>query len=153
MLESLWSAVQASGVGAFVRESAWAYPFFNLAHVLGAVMLAGSAILLDLRILGYANSLHAASVWRALIPIAVAAFFVMAVSGVFLFSADAVTLAASRAFQIKLLLIVLAVINAGLFRLYKPRLDLPPPGAKVSAALSILLWTGVLVAGRLIAYL
>jgi hypothetical protein len=153
MLESFWTTIQASGVGVFVRESAWAYPFFNVAHVLGAVMVAGAAILLDLRIIGYANTLHASSVWRALTPIAVFGFSVMVVSGVFLFSADAATLAASRVFQIKLLLIVAAVINAGLFRLYKPRLDIPPLGAKVSAGLSILLWTGVITAGRLIAYL
>ncbi|WP_269713385.1 hypothetical protein [Caulobacter sp. NIBR2454] len=153
MLESVWPAIEASGVGQFMRSASLAYPIANVAHILGAVMVAGAAILLDLRILGYANTLHAASVWRTLTPIAIAGFVVMVLSGLLLFAADAVALSASRVFQVKLLLVVTATINAALFRLYKPRLDIPPPGAKASAMLSILLWTSVLICGRLIAYL
>jgi hypothetical protein len=71
-----------------------------------------------------------------------------------MFAADAKALAESGTFRLKLVLILAALANVALFRWRFGKLvpRQPSPGAKALALLSLLLWTGVAVAGRMIAY-
>ena len=62
-------------------------------------------------------------------------------------------------FRLKLVLLVGAAINIWLFhrrvqrdRARWDRETIPPRGARISAAISLAVWTGVIVAGRMIAY-
>ena len=80
-------------------------------------------------------------------------FVLMVLSGAVLFAADARALIVSGLFQIKLGLILLAGINALAFRAAFARRAEPLPAlARVSAAASLGLWLGIVVAGRWIAY-
>ncbi len=83
------AALEASGLGVLMRESAVLYPLANIAHILGLVLFAGSILLLDLRLLGSARSLPALAVARALTPLMLFGLAVQIASGVLLFSADA----------------------------------------------------------------
>ena len=81
-------------------------------------------------------------------------------TGVLLFFAEAPTLVASPAFPFKLLFIALAGINAlWLEEVTLPRADLglahatPPSAVRRAGLASLLLWTLVIVCGRLIPYL
>jgi len=72
---------------------------------------------------------------------------------------SAVSIAANPAFQLKLVLIALAGLNAAIFHRFTYRgveqwnLQTPPPvTARAAGLISILLWTGVITCGRLIAY-
>jgi hypothetical protein len=77
-----------------------------------------------------------------------------------LFITNATTTAANPVFRLKLVLIAAGLANAAAFRRGAPfrsvrdwDRDLPSPlGARLTAALSLLLWTGVIVCGRFIAY-
>ncbi len=132
----------------------YAYPIANVAHVLGAIAVVGAMGVLDLRILGWAAPLPLPALARALTPVAVGGFVVMAVSGGLLFAADAAALARSSVFQLKLVLILLALANAALFRIRTPDLALSIGRvARAGAAASLGLWVAVVVAGRMIAYL
>jgi len=151
------AALEASGLGALMRESAVLYPLANIAHILGLVFFAGTIILLDLRLLGFARTLPALAVARVLTPIMLVGLAVQIASGVLLFSADARPLWNNPVMQVKAALIVFGLANALVFRaLWNRRLadwDAAAPGiARTQAGLSLLIWLGVAICGRFAGY-
>lgn len=149
--------IEASAVGATMRESFWLYPVMNLTHLLGLVMLVGGIGLLDLRLLGFGRSVPAAALSRYVTPIAVAGLALMIGSGAMQFAADAGALATAEVFRIKIVIVGAAVVNAVLFRvLWQGRLrdwDADPPAlGRVQAAASVSMWIAAGTLGRLIAY-
>ncbi len=151
------AALEASGLGVLMRESAVLYPLANIAHILGLVLFAGSIIFLDLRLLGFARALPAAGVARALTPVMMFGFVVQIASGVTLFSADARPLWNNPVMQVKASLIVFGIANALVFRaLWNRRLsawDETAPGiARIQAGASLLTWVSVAVCGRFAGY-
>ena len=155
-LTSLAQAVGASGFGQWASMSPTAYPLANVVHLLGLVMLVGGIGILDLRLAGAFRALPVAPLSRALTPIAIAGLLLMVPSGATMFAADT-AIAESPVFQLKIVLIALALANALLFRLlWRDRLatwDAAPPAAgRLMAAGSIALWLAVAACGRMIAY-
>lgn len=121
--------------------------------MIGAILLVGGIGLLDLRILGYGRDISPTALERAVTPIALAGFAVMVISGSILFTADARALAGSSLLVAKLFLIALAGMNALAFRFRRPALAGPATmSMRVMAAASLILWIGVVILGRLIAY-
>lgn len=151
-------ALEASGLGLFMRQSALAYPAANLSHLLGLCLLIGPIALFDLRMLGLGRSVVSpADARRALIPVAVLGLLVLAPSGALMFAADARSLASSEIVLWKLSLAALGVANALLFHaLWRARVvgwdaDAPVFG-RLQALASLGLWLTVAALGRLIAY-
>ncbi len=150
--------LQFSPVGNFVATTLWAYPLFETLHSIGMALLVGALGLVNLRVLGYKVDLPLLGM-RELLPIAWLGFTVNAISGLLLFTSDAVYFFNSYTFRIKILLIVLGGINAyllGLKVFERARARggdyVPSSGAKAIAASSLVFWVGAIVAGRLIAY-
>ena len=148
-------AVQASPFGVWAGGEI--YPFANLVHILGLVMLVGGIGILDLRLAGLFRRIPTAPLATALTPIAIAGLLLMIPSGAAMFSSDASTLVNSGTFRTKLMLIGLALANAIAFRvLWRRRIDQwdldPPMVGRVMAAVSILLWLWIAALGRWIAY-
>jgi len=92
-------------------------------------------------------------------PWTVAGFVVMIVSGALLFYAIPVRSYHSIFFRIKVVLLVLAGVNAWVFHggIWRRRTSwdmdrVPPARARVAGAVSLVLWAAIIVAGRLIAY-
>ena len=151
------AALEATALGAWMRSSGWAYPAVNLLHLLGLVLLVGSMVLLDLRLLGAGRRLPLPAVSALLTPVAAAGLLIMLPSGALLFTADAGPLSVQPMLQLKLLWIALGLANALLFRgWWGGRLAdwdaRPPLLGRVQAAASLLIWLGVAAMGRLIAY-
>ncbi|MFN7177647.1 MAG: hypothetical protein ACK4MX_12275 [Thermaurantiacus sp.] len=124
-------------------------------HLFGLVMLVGGIGLLDLRLLGAWPALDLRALARAVSPIAATGVLLLAGSGAVMFAADAAAMAASDMFRLKLILILLAAVNALLFRILfrRPMLfGAVKPGMRAMAAVSLGAWVAVLVAGRMIAY-
>jgi hypothetical protein len=149
--------LDAVGIGPWARGSSLVYPVVNTLHLLGLVMLVGAIGLIDLRIVGAWRSLPVAALARALTPVAVAGFVLMAGSGTILFAADGTALAQSDIFVRKLVLIAAALANAVAFRMiWGDRMKgwriAVPIAARGMAALSLLLWLAVGATGRWIAY-
>jgi hypothetical protein len=76
-----------------------------------------------------------------------------------MFMAHATEMLVNPAFQLKVALIAAAFLNAGIFHRWPFRAvgdwdtELQAPGpARLAGVLSLLLWTGVLACGRLLAY-
>lgn len=157
MLLALAGWFDGIGLRGWASATPWAYPAANVFHVLGLAMLLGTVAILDLRVAGLWRRLPLAELSRALTPVAASGLVVLAVSGIILFAADGTALAASSTFRIKLLLVLIALANAAIFRLVwqrqaERRGGSPPGIARVSAAGSLALWLGVATLGRLIAY-
>lgn len=157
LLLALNGWLDSVGLVDWARGSASVYPWANVLHVLGIVMLVGGIGVVDLRVIGLWKRLPLVPLSEALTPVAVAGFVIQAASGLILFAADGVALAASDTFQIKLILLALVIANAVLFRWHwrgAAGRDLyePPPLARLSAAVSLTLWVAIATVGRLIAY-
>lgn len=156
--------INPSAFGEFVQSSpfgVWAggeaYPIANLVHILGLIMLVGGIGILDLRLIGLFRRIPTDALAVALTPIAIAGLLLMIPSGATMFASDASTLVNSGTFRTKLLLIILALINAVAFRfIWQKRIgewDVNPPvWGRVMAVASILLWLSVAALGRWIAY-
>ncbi|WP_020185512.1 DUF6644 family protein [Methylopila sp. 73B] len=151
------AALEASALGAFMRGASAAYPIVNLGHLLGLVLLVGSVLLLDLRLLGAGRRLAAHAVAQALTPTMLCGAGLLVVTGVLLFAADARALIGNAAFLWKLGLVATACANAVLFRaVWSGALKnwdaAAPLAARVQVAASLALWLTVAALGRLIAY-
>lgn len=118
------------------------------------MLLLGGIGLVDLRVLGAFRSLPLRPLARALVPIAATGVCILAASGSILFAADAEALARNTTFQLKLILIAVALANVVLFRLLYGTVatDPPPLAARLLALTSLMLWTSVAICGRMIAY-
>src|SRR5262245_38357933 len=94
-----------------LRESWVAYVFVNAAHILGIGLLLGSILPLDLRLLGLFRSVPLPAIGRFLLWTARAGFLLALPMGLWLFSVKPDEYAENAAFQCKLLLLLLALMN------------------------------------------
>lgn len=145
--------LEASALGAFARAEGWTYAAANALHVIAIAALFGAILAFDLRVLGLAQSLPVGALGGLLLPVARLGFAVAIASGAVLLAADASHVAVNPAFQMKAALLGLALLNVLVFHALAGR-DGAAAGAalRCSAALSLALWPGIIVAGRLIAY-
>jgi hypothetical protein len=150
--------VERTAVASAVREGVWLYPAIETTHIIALATLFGSIGLLDTRILGAARRLPLDALATHALRAAYGAFPAIVATGLLMFAADASALAANPAFQVKMVLVPLAVANGIFFELTLFRRiraapnDEVPLRAKVFAAASLALWVAVIVCGRLIAY-
>ena len=150
--------LQSTRLALFVAETLWAYPLFETLHTIGMTLLVGALGLVNLRVLGFKRELPVVGTLDFL-PLAWLGFTLNLISGLALFSSDAVYFWSSITFRIKLTLILLGGINAfvlgqSVFREARAGYAVPAgPGIRTVAASSLLFWFGAIAAGRLIAYL
>ena len=153
--------LEHTSVGTHVRESLWLFPTIETLHLFGIVLLVGSTSALDLRLLGL--SLRNQSVSRVaarLLPWAWVGFAVQITTGLLLFSSEAVKCYTNIAFRMKMLMILLAGVNALVFHWTAYRsvekwddAATTPIAAKFAGSFSILLWFGIVAAGRWIGFI
>jgi hypothetical protein len=143
-----------------LHESIWAYPIIESLHVLTLCVFLGLTVMLDLRLLGVTMVRAPASeVAGRLLPWTIAGFAVMVTTGALLFYAIPVKTYLNIFFRIKVAFLVLAGVNVAVFQLTIWRsMDqwdvdpVPPLRARLAAGVSLVLWAGIVVAGRMIAY-
>jgi hypothetical protein len=153
-------AIQNSAIGTSIRQSELVFPLIETAHVLALGLSVGTIMWFDLRLLGVSMRADPVSqVFGELKGWMLAGFAIMLTTGSLMFWALAADLYASRYFRIKLVLLVLAGLNILLYhatidrRRYEWDLDPTPPlQARAAGFVSLLLWLGVIAAGRLTAY-
>jgi hypothetical protein len=143
-----------------IRESAWGYPILETAHVASIVAFAGLVIMMDLRLVGLAF-IHApmTQIQRRLFPWQMAGLVPSTATGILLCCIDPLRYYGNVLFRVKLVLLALAGLNALAFHLktYRTdgRWDEDPQltaTARRSGVVSLLLWSAVIVTGRLTAF-
>ena len=149
-----------SKIGTGIRESVWVFPIVEGTHLLGIALSVGLLCWFDLRLLGLVlRDQPVSKVWQQVMPVAFVGFALMFVTGLLLFWAEAITAYHSVHFWFKLLLLVLAGVNALSFEATAHRnmaqwdtSPVPPWRARMTGAISLILWTAIIITGRTMAY-
>ncbi|HEX6994938.1 MAG TPA: hypothetical protein VF339_12405 [Gammaproteobacteria bacterium] len=162
-MKTIAALLDATGMAEIVNAYDWIWPVCEILHFAGMALLIGTIGFVDLRILGFGKGLPVHALER-LLPIGVAGFVVNTATG-FVFVAGnpvggALAYLENLAFQLKMLLILLAGINVACFYLTgiaraaaaAGAAGDAAPSAKVVAGASLVFWVGVIVFGRLIMY-
>ena len=153
----VFERLDQSGLAVYIRQSPLLFPAIEIVHIAGFIVLVGSAFLFDLRLLGVAKKLPVKDVADYVLPWSRRSLIVVAPSGLLLFISQAEALSTNGVFGLKLILIFLALTNAGIFHRFTFRSasnwsTSTPPAATAAAIISLVLWTSVITCGRLIAY-
>jgi hypothetical protein len=118
-------------------ENSWIFPVVESIHVVGLAAFVGTVVLEDLRTLGYVRTGE-----RPLKAWSHAGLAVMLLTGAAMFFSDTARYSHNPAFQVKLALLVVALIV---------QFALRRSGTRIAAVLSLMLWTCVVLAARAIA--
>ncbi len=152
--------LEQTTVGTTIRESLWLFPIIETVHIFGIILLVGSTSILDLRLMGLTFRDEAVSkLAERFLPWAWAGFLIQVTTGLLLFSSEATKMYGNIGFEIKMLLIAVAGINAIVFHSIAYQSvgkwdndPVAPFAARAAGLLSILLWFGIVAAGCWIAY-
>ena len=139
----------------------WLFPFIESIHVITIAMVVGSILFVDLRLLGLAAMRYSIrDLSRELVPWTWGAFVLSTITGLGMFITRAASHVLNPAFQWKMILLLLAGANMAWFhfRIYRhpdrqPATAAPALQLKIAGALSLLLWSGVVLAGRWIGHI
>ncbi len=158
-MTDILASIEGSALATWTRESPsiWSYPTILTLHTFGLAMVVGANAVVDFRLLGFASRIPIPFL-RRLFPVMWWAFALNFATGVLLFMADATAKAGQWVFYVKLGLIAVALLVA---RAESRVVAQPDPTAgglgaarlRTLALLSLIVWTGAIVAGRLLAYL
>lgn len=151
-LQSFFLWCEHTAIGTTVRESIWLFPIIEVVHLIGLAVLGGAILLVDLRLLGIGlHGVPVASLARSARPWLWTSLALTIGSGVLLFLSEALKCYENPAFWLKVVLLIAALLFAGLVRVRFTRDAGVGPvrlGARLAGAVSVALWTGVAAAGR-----
>lgn len=159
-MQALAEQLDGSAINAWVVSVYWLWPLIEIVHFVGLALLLGALLVVDLRLAGWFRTMGL-EVVHQLLPVAAVGFAMNLVSGVLFFCGEPMRYAVNVGFQIKMALLALAGLNALWFAVsIRPAMASwpensesgPPALAKTIAYLSLALWFGVLLFGRLIPY-
>ena len=143
-----------------LHESRYMFLIVLTVHVLTLAVFVGTAVMIDLRILGVIMArVRVSEVIARLAPWTAGGFVVMVVSGALLFYSAPVVRYHNLFFRFKMMALLLALLNVWVFhstvyrRVAEWDLDpVPPRRARVAGAVSLALWALIITAGRMMAY-
>jgi hypothetical protein len=156
---AIFVALEASSLGAAIRQSTWLYMTANVGHILSLAVFAGGIAVMDLRMAGVLAATSPGYILKTFRRVAMIGFAGLFLTGSILFIAEASHVILNPVFQIKLGLIALGLANiawfefftAPLVRKLKPLKKLPD-AARTAGIVSIAIWLLVAACGRTIAY-
>jgi hypothetical protein len=140
-----------------LHESLYGYPIVESIHVWALCLFVGMAVVLDLRLTGLSfTTIPVSQIAKRILPWTTFGFVLMVISGILLFYAIPVRSYQNIFFRVKLLLLVVAGLNAWVFH---PRGiqswdkdPIPPRSARFAGYASLVLWMTIIFCGRMIAY-
>jgi hypothetical protein len=142
-----------------IRESDWMFPTIETVHVFALVLVVGSILTVDLRLLNLVNRERPfRQLAGEMLPWTWAAFAVAALAGSMMFSSKAVTYWGNIPFRIKMVCLLFAAMNMLTFQFLGSRrvadwdTGRPPAAARLAGLLSLLLWTAIVATGRWIGF-
>ena len=154
LLMSFCEWADNSFFGHGIRNSVWLFPFLEIFHLVALGMLGGTILIVNLRLLGIRFQRERVSeLAQDVQPWMLGSLVVMLVSGFFLFSSESVKMYGNGAFRVKMVSLALAILFT--FTLHRKvtmsdETQISPLWRKLAAVLSLVLWSGVGLAGRAI---
>jgi hypothetical protein len=143
-----------------IQATNWVVPTVQTIHILAIAAVASSALMIDLRLIGvfWANR-PMKDVSSRFLPLVWWPLLILLATGIIMIIAEPARSLKNPAFQLKMLLLIAALIVTGLFQFLQRRNvsfgDLrsgPRAAAATLAIVSMLLWSSIIFAGRWIAY-
>ena len=155
----VFSWLESTQIATAIRESTWLFPTIETVHVFAIVLVVGTVMIVDLRLLHVSSRDRSVTeLTREVLPWTWAAFALAALSGGLLFTSSALKYVNNLPFRFKMLLLLLAGVNMVVFHRLTSRSitgwdrSVPPTQARVAGGLSLLLWFGVISLGRWIGF-
>ena len=160
MIESLLEWVDGTAWSIALRESYYAWPLIESTHVLTIALFVGTAMMMDLRLLGVTfGNVSASDFTGRMLNWTRGGFAVLVVTGLLIFYSQPIRYYHNIFFRLKVILLIVGGINIFLFhtRIHRKVAEwdldgVPPRAARISGAVSIGVWLVIVVLGRLIAY-
>lgn len=154
-MEDVWATLAKSDIASALRMSRWGYAAVNATHIAAIGILFGSAMALDLRLLGLWRSIALADLARPLVTMAAIGLAVAVASGLLLFVTRADEYAALGIFRVKLALVTIGTASALVHHVrYGRTLAGASTGIlRLAGITSLICWSGALLCGRLIAFM
>lgn len=144
--------LEDSFIGTTVSSTLWGYPIVLSLHAIGMAMMVGVALMLTIRVLGFAPMIPVTSMapyWR----VAVGGLVLNLLSGTALFFGGASELFFNWAFRIKLLLVVTGLLLTWrLVQICIARTNDVSPTHRRLAGFAMATWLAAIISGRLIGY-
>lgn len=152
----LLKSLDGTWIGTTVKTSVWIFPVLETLHFIGLAILIGGIAVLDLRVLGVCKGVPVGPLHKML-PLVFIGFGINLVTGVLFFLSDPLGYGVNPSFQLKMILVLLAGLNALWFELRLAR-HVSEWGAgadcsrhaKIVCGLSLFLWAGIITTGRLL---
>jgi uncharacterized protein DUF6644 len=144
-------------VSTTIRHSQWGFALIEMVHLVALALLGGALLVTGLRIFGVIlRDQRPAVITRDLSCLILVSLLGLILSGTLLFSEGPLRYYANAAFRMKLVLLGLALVSTATTRLIAKRYSsaqaIPAP-VRTMTALSLMLWLGVGIAGRVIGIL
>jgi uncharacterized membrane protein len=154
------TSLEASGVATGIRNSLYLFPLIESVHVVGLTMVFGTILIIDLRLLGLASTRRAfTAVASDVLKWTWLAFGLTATTGLLMFVTNAGTYYHNAYFRAKMALLVLSGLNTLAFSLTARRSlhawdrnAAAPAAGRTVAALSLVIWIGVIFLGRWVGF-
>jgi len=143
-----------------IQAAGWVVPTVQTIHILAIAVVASSALMIDLRLIGvfWANR-PMKNVTARFLPLVWWPLLVLLGTGVIMIIAEPARSLKNPAFQLKMVLLIAALGVTSLFQFVQRRDAAfgepgtrPRAGAATIAIASMLLWCSIIFAGRWIAY-
>jgi len=159
-IDAFLKSLEASGLATRIRDSLFLFPLIESTHVIGLSLVFGTILIIDLRLLGIASTQRSFKQMASdILKWTWAAFALTALTGTLMFITNARVYYHNFFFRTKMLMLVLSGINMLVFELTAGRTihrwdNAPsaPRAGKAVAALSLAMWIGIIVMGRLIGF-
>jgi len=154
------NAVAAWPVSDYIRGALLAFPLLESAHVVFLTLVFGTILIVDLRLLGVASINRTFGALESdIIKWTWFAFSGAVLTGVLMFITNPIVYFENVPFRIKMVLLLCAGLNMLIFEQFTRRkyndfegTATAPRPARIAAVLSLVLWTGVIGAGRVIGF-
>jgi hypothetical protein len=160
-IKELLGWLQSTELAVYISQSGWSFSALEMIHVTATTLIVGMIAVVDLRLIGLGpRGVAVTDLYREVIPLTWAAFVVAAITGVMLFSSQAMDYYVNTGVRLKFSLLALIAINMLVFRwtvypgISKWDRDGPIPlAARLAGGISLASWMMVVAAARWIAYL
>ena len=152
LLTHFGEALQDNSLIVMLNSVGWMAATLEIVHYFGMFVLVGSIAVIDLRVMGLAGQQQSATkLAQRLFPWMWVGLALNFLSGFVMFGGIAASYIPDSTFHLKMEVVLAAVIFGIIVQWKVPawdRLPAMPMGAKLIAAISLLLWVGAILAGN-----
>jgi hypothetical protein len=159
-IDAILKSIEGWKLATAIREGLYSFPMLESIHVIGLAIVFGTILIIDLRLLGVASTNRP---FQRMAPEIIkwtwVGFAITLLTGALMFTTNATVYYHNTYFRVKMLLLLLAGVNMGIFESTTGRAvakwgeQVPTPSpARIAAKVSLALWVAIILMGRLIGF-